>query len=94
MAGGSSAFVDEDDALITEINVTPLVDVVLVLLIVLMITMPAIAEALFATAIGLVAAIPAYIAYNKFSTDAARFASRLESFADDLTTAIARRLGK
>jgi len=53
---------------------------------------PAIAEALFATAIGLIAAIPAYIAYNKFSTDAARFASRLEGFADDLTTAIARRL--
>ena len=55
---------------------------------------PAIAEALFATAIGLLAAIPAYIAYNKFSTDAARFATRLEGFADDLTTAIARRLGK
>jgi biopolymer transport protein TolQ len=55
---------------------------------------PAIAEALFATAIGLIAAIPAYIAYNKFSTDAARFASRLESFADDLSTAIGRRVGK
>ena len=55
---------------------------------------PAIAEALFATAIGLLAAIPAYIAYNKFSTDAARFASRLEGFADDLTTIIARRVGK
>ena len=55
---------------------------------------PAIAEALFATAIGLVAAIPAYVAYNKFSTDAARFASRLEGFADDLTTAIARRAAK
>ncbi len=55
---------------------------------------PGIAEALFATAIGLLAAIPAYIAYNKFSTDAARFASRLEGFADDLTTAISRRLGR
>ena len=55
---------------------------------------PAIAEALFATAIGLIAAIPAYIAYNKFSTDAARFTSRLEGFADDLTTAIARRIAK
>jgi len=55
---------------------------------------PAIAEALFATAIGLAAAIPAYIAYNKFSTDAGRFAARLESFADDLTTAIQRRLGE
>jgi biopolymer transport protein TolQ len=55
---------------------------------------PAIAEALFATAIGLIAAIPAYIAYNKFSTDAARFATRLEGFADDLTTTIQRRLVK
>jgi biopolymer transport protein TolQ len=54
---------------------------------------PAIAEALFATAIGLAAAIPAYVAYNKFSTDAAKFSGRLESFADDLTAAVARRLG-
>ncbi|MDB5429667.1 MAG: Protein TolQ [Caulobacter sp.] len=53
---------------------------------------PAIAEALFATAIGLVAAIPAYIAYNKFSTDAGKFSARLEGFADDLSTAIQRRL--
>jgi biopolymer transport protein TolQ len=53
---------------------------------------PAIAEALFATAIGLAAAIPAYIAYNKFSTDAGKFAARLEGFADDLSTAVARRL--
>ncbi|MBW3559632.1 MAG: protein TolQ [Proteobacteria bacterium] len=55
---------------------------------------PAIAEALFATAIGLIAAIPAYIAYNKFSTDAGRFAGRLEGFADDLTAAMARRLAQ
>jgi biopolymer transport protein TolQ len=53
---------------------------------------PSIAEALFATAIGLAAAIPAYIAYNKFSTDAGRFAARLEGFADDLSTAVARRV--
>jgi biopolymer transport protein TolQ len=53
---------------------------------------PSIAEALFATAMGLAAAIPAYIFYNKFSTDAAKFAARLESFADDLSTAVARRL--
>ncbi|WP_340646660.1 protein TolQ [Phenylobacterium sp.] len=53
---------------------------------------PSIAEALFATAIGLIAAIPAYIAYNKFSTDASRYAGRLEGFADDLSTAIQRRL--
>jgi len=55
---------------------------------------PAIAEALLATAIGLAAAIPAYIAYNKFSTDAGKFASRLEGFADDLSTAIQRRLAE
>ena len=54
---------------------------------------PAIAEALFATAIGLIAAIPAYIAYNKFSIDAGKFTGRLESFADDLQAAVARRLG-
>jgi len=52
---------------------------------------PGIAEALFATAIGLAAAIPAYVAYNKFTTDAGKFQGRLESFADDLLTAIARR---
>ena len=55
---------------------------------------PSIAEALFATAIGLVAAIPAYIAFNAFSTSAGRFAGRLEGFADDLSTAIQRRLAE
>jgi biopolymer transport protein TolQ len=54
---------------------------------------PAISEALFATAIGLAAAIPAYIAYNKFSIDTGKFTGRLESFADDLQAAVARRLG-
>src|SRR5690606_3231591 len=54
---------------------------------------PAIAQALFATAIGLAAAIPAYIAYNKFSIDAAKFTGRLESFADELQASVARRLG-
>ncbi|WP_299009820.1 protein TolQ [uncultured Caulobacter sp.] len=53
---------------------------------------PSIAEALFATAVGLIAAIPAYIAYNKFSTDAGKYGGRLEGFADDLSTAIQRRL--
>ena len=43
--------------------------------------------------IGLAAAIPAYIAYNKFSIDAGKFTGRLESFADDLQAAVARRLG-
>ncbi|HEV2081202.1 MAG TPA: protein TolQ [Brevundimonas sp.] len=54
---------------------------------------PAIAEALFATAIGLAAAIPAYIAYNKFSIDAGKFTGRMEAFADDLQAAVARRVG-
>ena len=55
---------------------------------------PAIAEALFATAIGLVAAIPAYIAFNAFSTKAGKYAARMEGFADDLSTAIQRRLAE
>ncbi|WP_292050687.1 MULTISPECIES: protein TolQ [unclassified Brevundimonas] len=53
---------------------------------------PAIAEALFATAIGLAAAIPAYMAFNAFSVTAGKFTGRLESFADDLAAALARRL--
>jgi biopolymer transport protein TolQ len=59
----------------------------------LAIVAPSISEALFTTAVGLAAAIPAYVAYNKFSTDAGRFSGRLEGFADDLATAVARRLG-
>ena len=55
---------------------------------------PSIAEALFTTAIGLAAAIPAYIFYNKFSTEAGRFTGRLETFSDDLAAAVARRLGE
>jgi len=55
---------------------------------------PAIAEALFATAVGLVAAIPAYIAFNAFSTKAGKYAARLEGFADDLSTAMQRRLAE
>jgi biopolymer transport protein TolQ len=55
---------------------------------------PAIAEALFATAVGLIAAIPAYIAFNAFSAQAGRYAARLEGFADDLSTAIQRRLAE
>ena len=60
----------------------------------LAIVAPSIAEALFATAIGLVAAIPAYIFYNAFSTAAGSYAGRLEGFADDLSTAIQRRLSE
>jgi biopolymer transport protein TolQ len=55
---------------------------------------PAIAQALFATAIGLAAAIPAYIGYNKFSADAGKFSARLDGFADELVTAIQRRLAE
>ncbi len=55
---------------------------------------PAIAEALMATAIGLAAAIPAYIAYNKFTTDAGKFTNRLEGFADELSAAVSRRLSE
>ncbi|MBC9209922.1 protein TolQ [Roseomonas aerophila] len=51
---------------------------------------PGIAEALFATAIGLVAAIPAVLAYNKISTDLARFASRLESFSTEFAAILSR----
>ena len=51
---------------------------------------PGIAEALFATAIGLVAAIPAVLAYNKISTDMARFAARLEGFATEFGAILSR----
>ena len=51
---------------------------------------PGIAEALFATGLGLLAAIPAVIAYNKFSADLGRFSARLEYFADDFAALIAR----
>ena len=60
----------------------------------LAIVAPSIAEALFATAIGLVAAIPAYVFYNSFSTAAGKYTARLEGFADDLSTAIQRRLAE
>jgi len=51
---------------------------------------PGIAEALFATAIGLVAAIPAVLAYNKISTDLARFAARMEGFGSEFTGILSR----
>ena len=53
---------------------------------------PGIAEALFATAIGLVAAIPAVIAYNKLSGDANKMIARLEGFADEFSTILSRQL--
>ena len=53
---------------------------------------PGIAEALFATALGLLAAIPATIAYNKLSADSNKLISRLESFADEFATILSRQL--
>ncbi len=51
---------------------------------------PGIAEALFATAIGLVAAIPAVLAYNKLSSDLARLAGRLEGFGTEFGAILSR----
>ena len=53
---------------------------------------PGIAEALFATALGLVAAIPAVVAYNVFSTGLDRYAGRLEAFADEFHAILSRHL--
>ena len=47
----------------------------------LAIVAPGIAEALFATALGLLAAIPAVIAYNKFNSDSKRYVARIENFS-------------
>lgn len=53
---------------------------------------PGIAEALFATAMGLVAAIPAVVGYNKISNDLGRYANRLDSFADEFGTILSRQI--
>ena len=53
---------------------------------------PGIAEALLATALGLLAAIPAVVAYNKLSADAGRLIARLEGFADRLVALLSRQL--
>jgi biopolymer transport protein TolQ len=55
---------------------------------------PGIAEALFATALGLVAAIPAVIFYNKFTGDLDRFGDRLDTFSDEVAARISRRLSE
>ena len=47
----------------------------------LAIVAPGIAEALFATALGLLAAIPAVVAYNKFNSDSKRYSGRIENFS-------------
>lgn len=53
---------------------------------------PGIAEALLATAIGLVAAIPAVIAYNKLTADAGKIGMRLEAFADEFSAILSRQI--
>jgi biopolymer transport protein TolQ len=53
---------------------------------------PGIAEALFATAIGLIAAIPATIFYNKFVSDVNKQAQRLEGFADEFAAILSRQI--
>ncbi|NBE07766.1 protein TolQ [Paragemmobacter ruber] len=53
---------------------------------------PGIAEALLATAIGLVAAIPAVVAYNKLNSDSERLLNGYESFADEFSTILSRQL--
>ncbi len=53
---------------------------------------PGIAEALFATALGLVAAIPAVVAYNKLSNELDRYAHRLETFAAEFGAILSRQL--
>ncbi|MFZ1775501.1 MAG: protein TolQ [Rhizobiaceae bacterium] len=53
---------------------------------------PGIAEALLATAIGLLAAIPAVIAYNKLSSDASKLSARMEGFADEFSAILSRQI--
>jgi biopolymer transport protein TolQ len=53
---------------------------------------PGIAQALFATAIGLMAAIPATIFYNKFSSEVNRQAHRMEGFADEFAAILSRQI--
>lgn len=53
---------------------------------------PGIAEALLATAIGLLAAIPAVIAYNKLASDAGKLALRMEGFADEFSAILSRQI--
>lgn len=53
---------------------------------------PGIAEALFATALGLLAAIPAVIFYNKFTHEVSRHAHRLEGFADEFSAILSRQM--
>ena len=54
----------------------------------LAIVAPGIAEALFATALGLLAAIPAVVAYNKFSNDSKKYSQKLENFSKRFLTIV------
>jgi len=54
----------------------------------LAIVAPGIAEALFATALGLLAAIPAVVAYNKFNTDSQKYSQKLENFSKRFLTIV------
>jgi biopolymer transport protein TolQ len=54
----------------------------------LAIVAPGIAEALFATALGLLAAIPAVVAYNKFTSDSRKYSARLENFSQSFISII------
>ena len=58
----------------------------------LVVVAPAISEALMATAMGLAAAIPAVLAYNKLSTDAAKLGSRMDGFADEFAAILSRQI--
>ena len=53
---------------------------------------PGIAEALFATAMGLLAAIPAVIFYNRFVNEIGRYSTRLDAFADEFSAILSRQL--
>jgi len=53
---------------------------------------PGIAEALFATAMGLLAAIPAVIFYNRFVNEIGRYSNRLDAFADEFSAILSRQL--
>jgi biopolymer transport protein TolQ len=58
----------------------------------LVVVAPGIAEALFATALGLVAAIPAVIGFNKLSTDLGRYSGQLDAFAGEFSAILSRQL--
>ena len=61
---------------------------------ILTVVAPGIAEALFATALGLMAAIPAVIFYNKYTADLNKYGGRLEGYADELSAILSRKISK